>query len=75
MPFFYGLRFKALRETQAPFVPSLENEMDVGYYDDFSNEADLAKYGACREAIAPILSQRRLLICKPPAVTFFRRGL
>ena len=48
LPFFYGMRFKALRETQAPFVPSLENEMDVGYYDDFSNEADLAKYGACR---------------------------
>ena len=44
-PFFSGLPFSNLRETQAPFVPALESECDVGYYDDFTNQEDLAKYG------------------------------
>ncbi|CED83789.1 kinase-like protein [Phaffia rhodozyma] len=44
-PFFASLPFNNLRDTQAPFVPSLEGEDDVGYYDDFTNEGDLAKYG------------------------------
>jgi cell cycle protein kinase DBF2 len=25
-------------------VPDLESEVDVGYFDDFSNEEDMAKY-------------------------------
>lgn len=33
-----------LRETRAPFVPELDSETDAGYFDDFSNEADMAKY-------------------------------
>lgn len=33
-----------LRETKAPFVPELDSETDAGYFDDFSNEADMAKY-------------------------------
>ncbi|KAL7414384.1 kinase-like protein [Mrakia frigida] len=45
LPFFSSLPFGNLRETQAPFVPALESEIDVGYYDDFTNQEDLAKYG------------------------------
>ena len=33
-----------LRQTKAPFVPELDSETDAGYFDDFSNEADMAKY-------------------------------
>lgn len=33
-----------LRETRAPFVPELESETDAGYFDDFNNDADMAKY-------------------------------
>jgi hypothetical protein len=44
-PFFSSLPFGTLREIQAPFVPALESEIDVGYYDDFTNQEDLAKYG------------------------------
>lgn len=29
---------------RAPFVPELDSETDAGYFDDFSNEADMAKY-------------------------------
>ena len=29
---------------QPPFVPDLDSEIDVGYFDDFSNEEDMAKY-------------------------------
>jgi cell cycle protein kinase DBF2 len=33
-----------LRSQRAPFVPELDSETDAGYFDDFSNEADMAKY-------------------------------
>ena len=33
-----------LREVKAPFVPDLDSETDAGYFDDFSNEQDMAKY-------------------------------
>jgi len=36
--------WSVLRETKAPFVPELDSETDAGYFDDFSNEADMAKY-------------------------------
>lgn len=38
-----------LRETKAPFVPELDSETDAGYFDDFSNEADMAKYKEVHE--------------------------
>lgn len=38
-----------LRETRAPFVPELDSETDAGYFDDFSNEADMAKYKEVHE--------------------------
>ena len=33
-----------LRNRSPPFIPDLTDEEDVGYFDDFSNEADMAKY-------------------------------
>lgn len=42
--YFGEVDWNALRETKAPFVPELDSETDAGYFDDFSNEADMAKY-------------------------------
>ena len=44
LPFFQSLPFQSLREREAPFVPMLDGETDVGYFDSFENEADMAKY-------------------------------
>ncbi|KAK7468416.1 serine/threonine-protein kinase dbf2 [Stygiomarasmius scandens] len=38
-----------LRSTRAPFVPALDSEIDTGYYDDFTNAEDMAKYAEVRE--------------------------
>jgi cell cycle protein kinase DBF2 len=43
-PYFAEVEWSILRETRAPFVPELDSETDAGYFDDFSNEADMAKY-------------------------------
>ena len=42
--YFAEVDFAHLREQKAPFVPELDSETDAGYFDDFSNEADMAKY-------------------------------
>lgn len=42
--YFQETDWDHLRETKAPFVPDLDSETDAGYFDDFSNEADMAKY-------------------------------
>ncbi|KAL2216948.1 putative serine/threonine protein kinase [Thermoascus aurantiacus ATCC 26904] len=42
--YFAEVDFSRLREQKAPFVPDLDSETDAGYFDDFSNEADMAKY-------------------------------
>ena len=42
--YFAEVDFTNLREQKAPFVPELDSETDAGYFDDFSNEADMAKY-------------------------------
>lgn len=42
--YFDEVNFSTLRQQNAPFVPQLDNETDAGYFDDFSNEADMAKY-------------------------------
>lgn len=43
-PYFREVNFSTLRQSPAPFVPDLEDETDAGYFDDFSNEEDMAKY-------------------------------
>ena len=42
--YFSEVDWTALRNQRAPFVPELDSETDAGYFDDFSNEADMAKY-------------------------------
>lgn len=42
--YFAEVDFSKLREQRAPFVPELDSETDAGYFDDFTNEADMAKY-------------------------------
>ncbi|RDW79922.1 serine protein kinase-like protein [Coleophoma cylindrospora] len=42
--YFAEVDWTTLRAQRAPFVPELDSETDAGYFDDFSNEADMAKY-------------------------------
>ena len=42
--YFAEVEWATLRTSKAPFVPELDSETDAGYFDDFSNEADMAKY-------------------------------
>lgn len=42
--YFAEVDWANLRESKAPFVPELDGETDAGYFDDFTNEADMAKY-------------------------------
>ncbi|PNS13999.1 hypothetical protein CAC42_6512 [Sphaceloma murrayae] len=42
--YFAEVQWAGLREERAPFVPELDSETDAGYFDDFSNEKDMAKY-------------------------------
>ena len=42
--YFAEVEFETLRDQKAPFVPELDSETDAGYFDDFSSEADMAKY-------------------------------
>ncbi|UZP37569.1 hypothetical protein NXS19_005385 [Fusarium pseudograminearum] len=42
--YFAEVEWDVLRHTRAPFVPELDSETDAGYFDDFTNEADMAKY-------------------------------
>ena len=42
--YFAEVDWSDLRSQPAPFVPELDSETDAGYFDDFTNEADMAKY-------------------------------
>ncbi|KAI0112978.1 kinase-like protein [Daldinia grandis] len=42
--YFAEVDWNTLRESKAPFVPELDSETDAGYFDDFTNESDMAKY-------------------------------
>ncbi|KAF4617032.1 hypothetical protein G7Y89_g15118 [Cudoniella acicularis] len=42
--YFAEVDWDTLRTQRAPFVPELDSETDAGYFDDFSSEADMAKY-------------------------------
>ncbi|KAG8874019.1 hypothetical protein FRB97_006200 [Tulasnella sp. 331] len=48
-PFFNMVPWDDLRGQQAPFVPALDSEFDTGYYDDFTNAEDMAKYAEVQE--------------------------
>lgn len=42
--YFAEVDWDNLRNTVPPFTPQLDDEEDAGYFDDFTNEADMAKY-------------------------------
>ena len=48
-PFFSEIPWPTLRDQPAPFVPALDNDLDTGYYDDFSSPDDMAKYTEVKE--------------------------
>ena len=48
-PFFEKTDWTNLRGASPPFVPSLDSEIDTGYYDDFSSLDDMAKYAEVKE--------------------------
>ncbi|KAL2122089.1 hypothetical protein VTJ04DRAFT_2544 [Mycothermus thermophilus] len=52
--YFAEVDWATLRETKPPFVPELDSETDAGYFDDFSNEADMAKYKEVHEKQAAL---------------------
>lgn len=43
------MEWATLRLSRAPFVPELDSETDAGYFDDFTSEADMAKYKEVHE--------------------------
>ena len=42
--YFAEVDFENLRTSTPPFEPQLDSDTDAGYFDDFSNDADMAKY-------------------------------
>ncbi|EMC94682.1 hypothetical protein BAUCODRAFT_35908 [Baudoinia panamericana UAMH 10762] len=42
--YFREVQWDRLRQERAPFVPELDSDTDAGYFDDFGNEKDMAKY-------------------------------
>ena len=48
-PFFEKTDWTNLRGATPPFVPSLDSEIDRGYYDDFTSLNDMAKYAEVKE--------------------------
>ncbi|KAL8284233.1 hypothetical protein RQP46_004982 [Phenoliferia psychrophenolica] len=53
-PFFANVDWAGLRESKAPFIPALDSEVDSGYFDDFTSEADMKKYAEVREKAANV---------------------
>ncbi|KAK9360661.1 kinase-like domain-containing protein [Lipomyces starkeyi] len=43
-PYFSEIDWANIRRIQPPFIPQLDSEIDAGYFDDFSNQEDMAKY-------------------------------
>ncbi|GAA5903510.1 hypothetical protein JCM5296_006844 [Sporobolomyces johnsonii] len=68
-PFFRGVDWSNLRERKAPFIPALDSEIDAGYFDDFTSEADMAKYAEVRE------KQRHVDAVREKSEDKFNRGV
>lgn len=43
-PYFSEVDWANVRNLKPPFIPELEGDADPGYFDDFENEEDMAKY-------------------------------
>lgn len=48
-PFFRYVDLMRMRQVKAPFIPHLEHELDTGYFDNFDDPADMAKYKEVQE--------------------------
>ncbi|WFD23465.1 serine/threonine-protein kinase dbf2 [Malassezia equina] len=48
-PFFRQVDLMRMREVPAPFIPQLESDIDTGYFDNFDDPADMAKYKEVQE--------------------------
>ncbi|WFD41445.1 serine/threonine-protein kinase dbf2 [Malassezia psittaci] len=48
-PFFRSVDLTKMREMHAPFIPQLESDQDTGYFDNFDDPADMAKYKEVQE--------------------------
>ena len=46
---FADVDWEHLRDIEPPYIPELYTETDTRYFDDFSNEEDMAKYNEVRE--------------------------
>lgn len=42
--YFADVDWANIKDQRPPFIPDLDGEDDAGYFDDFDNEADMAKY-------------------------------
>ncbi|KAK9467594.1 kinase-like domain-containing protein [Lipomyces arxii] len=42
--YFNEVDWVNIRQVQPPFIPQLDSDVDAGYFDDFSNQDDMAKY-------------------------------
>ncbi|KAK9480801.1 kinase-like domain-containing protein [Lipomyces japonicus] len=42
--YFADIDWTNIRNIQPPFIPQLDSDVDAGYFDDFSNQEDMAKY-------------------------------
>ncbi|KAI9655504.1 MAG: hypothetical protein M1821_005297 [Bathelium mastoideum] len=52
--YFMEVDWSQLRQQRPPFVPELDGETDAGYFDDFGNETDMAKYKEVHEKQAAL---------------------
>ncbi|WAR63574.1 hypothetical protein PtB15_17B174 [Puccinia triticina] len=45
LAFFAHMQWDNMRRVVPPFIPSLDSEIDAGYFDDFGNPEEMKKYG------------------------------
>lgn len=75
--YFQGVDFSTLRNKSPPFIPSLDSDTDAGYFDDFEDEADMAKYTEVFNKQAHIEKLASKSNIKPPnfvGFTFKHKG-
>jgi serine/threonine protein kinase len=75
--YFQGMDFNTLRDKSPPFIPSLDSDTDAGYFDDFEDESDMAKYAEVFNKQAHIEKLASQSNIKPPnfvGFTFKHKG-
>ncbi|CAM9022265.1 unnamed protein product [Wickerhamomyces anomalus] len=75
--YFSGVDFDNLRNKSPPFIPSLDSDLDAGYFDDFEDEGDMAKYAEVFNKQAHVEKLASQSNVKPPnfiGFTFKHKG-